>query len=166
MTVAITPQRFVRHPSWGLWKNPIFRRYCQSRLRITGLGVFLLVTVLIAGFMVALPHSIAVRNHQTAVDGARISVIALLGLQGLILFILGTAQVAGGMVAERDEGVIDYQRLIPMSPLSKVLGYLFGLPAREYVLFFVTVPFSAWLLWRGQVGWRVWLPLYAVVFSS
>ena len=29
------------------------------------------------------------------------------------------AQVAGGMTAERDEGVIDYQRLIPMSPLAK-----------------------------------------------
>ncbi|MDQ3621274.1 MAG: hypothetical protein M3463_02130 [Verrucomicrobiota bacterium] len=82
------------------------------------------------------------------------------------MFVFGTAQVAGGMTAERDEGVIDYQRLIPMSPLSKVLGYLFGLPVREYVMFLATLPFTAWSLWRGQVAWDVWLPLYAVVFSS
>ena len=77
-------------------------------------------------------------------DAARTGIIPLLVFQGIILFILGTAQVAGGMTAERDEGVIDYQRLIPMSPLSKVLGYLFGLPVREYVMFLATLPFTAW----------------------
>ena len=80
-------------------------------------------------------------------------IIPLLVFQALILFVLGTAQVAGGMTAERDEGVIDYQRLIPMSPLSKVLGYLFGLPVREYVMFLATLPFTAWALWRGEVAW-------------
>ena len=95
------------------------------------------------------------------------AIIPLLVLPGLILFVLGTAQVAGGMTAERDEGVIDYQRLIPMSPLAKVLGYLFGLPVREYVMFLATLPFTAWALWRGQVALaHVWLPLYAVVLSS
>jgi hypothetical protein len=90
----------------------------------------------------------------------------LLFLQDFILFVLGTAQVAGGMTAERDEGVIDYQRLIPMSPLAKVIGYLFGLPVREYVMFLATLPFTAWCVWRGQVSWHVWLPLYTAVFSS
>lgn len=156
----------VRHPAWKPWENPIFRRYCRSRLRLQGLGIYLLITVLIAGFIVALVSSIGVRSHKHAVDAARMGIIPLLALQGIILFILGTAQVAGGMTAERDEGVIDYQRLIPMSPLSKVLGYLFGLPVREYAMFFATLPFTAWSLWRGQVEWSVWLPLYGVVFSS
>jgi len=70
------------------------------------------------------------------------------------------------MTAERDEGVIDYQRLIPMTPLAKVVGYLFGLPIREYVAFAVTLPFTAWSLWAGEVEWQVWLRLYAVVLSS
>jgi hypothetical protein len=37
-------------------------------------------------------------------DAARGGIPPLLVLQGVILFILGTAQVAGGMTAERDEG--------------------------------------------------------------
>lgn len=156
----------IRHSAWKPWENPIFRRYCQSRLRARGLGVSLLITVLIAGFIVALVHSIGTHSRETAVDIGRTSIIPLLILQGIILFIFGTAQVAGGMVAERDEGVIDYQRLIPMSPLSKVFGYLFGLPIREYVMFAATLPFTAWSLWRGQVAWSVWLPIYAAVFSS
>jgi hypothetical protein len=156
----------ARHCAWKVWQNPIFRRYCQSRLRLHGLGVALLITVLIAGFIVSLVSSIGIRVHMTVADAARPGIIALLVVQGFILFILGTAQVAGGMTAERDEGVIDYQRLIPMSPLSKVLGYLFGLPVREYVMFLTTLPFTAWLLWRGEVAWNVWLQLYLIVCSS
>ena len=156
----------LRSSVWKLWENPIFRRYCRSRLRFRDLGAALLMTVLIAGFIVGLVSSIGVRSHETPMDAARTGLIPLLVLQGLILFVLGTAQVAGGMTAERDEGVIDYQRLIPLSPLTKVLGYLFGLPIREYAIFFATLPFTAWLLWRGQVTWSVWLPLYAVLASS
>jgi hypothetical protein len=66
-------------------------------------------------------------------------------------------------VAERDEGVIDYQRLIPLTPLTKVVGYFFGLPIREYAAFGITLPFTAWSLWRGQVSWTSWLPLYTAV---
>lgn len=151
---------------WRIWENPIFRRYCQSRLRLRGLGISLLITVLVAGFIVALVTSIGWRSHANPADAARTGIIPLIVLQGLLLFVFGTAQVAGGMTAERDEGVIDYQRLMPMSPLSKVLGYLFGLPVREYVMFLATLPFTAWLLWRGQVAFGVWMPLYAVVFTS
>ena len=156
----------LRHPAWKLWSNPIFRRYCQSRLRWRGLAVALLIVVLLAGFIVALAHSIGIRSHMSPADAARGGLIPLLILQGLILFVFGTAQTAGGMTAERDEGVIDYQRLIPMSPLAKVLGYLFGLPVREYAMFLATLPFTAWALWRGHVAWQVWLPLYSVVFTS
>jgi hypothetical protein len=156
----------TRHSAWVIWQNPIFRRYCRSRLRSRGLGVWLLIVVLIAGFMVAMANSIGIRLDANPRDSARGGLIPLLFLQGIILFILGTAQVAGGMVAERDEGVIDYQRLVPMSPLAKVLGYVFGLPVREYVLFAATLPFTAWSLWRGQVDWHVWLPLYGAVLSS
>lgn len=161
-----TQPRPDRHRSWALWKNPIFRRYCRSRLRPRGLGIALLISILLAGFIVAMAHSAGVRMEMKPWDAARNAIIPLMVVQSVILFILGTAQVSGGMTAERDEGVIDYQRLIPMSPLAKVTGYLFGLPVREYVMCLSTLPFTAWALWEGRVSWETWLPLYVIIFTS
>jgi hypothetical protein len=166
MTTAVSETAFKRHSAWNIWGNPIFRRYCQSRLRVRGLSVYVLVTVLIAAFIVALATTSSSHFKLTSSDAARTPIIPLLVFQDLILFILGTAQVAGGITAERDEGVIDYQRLIPMSPLAKVLGYLFGLPIREYCMFLATVPFTIYSIWLGGISWHVWLPLYAAVLSS
>jgi hypothetical protein len=158
---------YTRHPAWNIAGNPIFRRYCRSRLRPVGLTGGLLISILIAGFIFALVRSLGVYQMRLVpADAERATLVPLLVFQALILFVLGTAQVAGGMVAERDEGVIDYQRLIPMSPLAKVVGYLFGLPVREYVMFFSTLPFTAWALWRGGVEMEHWLPLYGILISS
>ncbi|MEO5913925.1 MAG: hypothetical protein ABIS50_06805 [Luteolibacter sp.] len=161
------PTESTRHSDRKFWANPIFRRYCRSRLRPQGLAVALLISVLIAGFLFFMLRA-GTRGHTTlsAADVERAALVPLLILQGLILFVLGTAQVAGGMTAESDEGVIDYQRLIPMNPLSKVFGYLFGLPVREYAMVFSTLPFTAWALWKGEVAASVWLPVYTVFFSS
>jgi hypothetical protein len=154
-------------PTWKFWQNAIFRRYCTSRLRPRGLGVALLISLMIAGFIFFTARSSGMnRADLSAVDAARAALIPLLVFQSIILFILGTAQVSGGMTAETDEGVIDYQRLIPMTPLAKVLGYLFGLPVREYAMLAVTLPFTAWSLWQGEVSASTWLPLYAVFITS
>jgi hypothetical protein len=155
-----------RHRTWEVWKNPILHRYCRARLRPKGLGLALLITVLIAGFMVAMARSGGVRSGLSPSDAARLALPPLLVFQCVILFIFGTAQSAGGMTAERDEGVIDYQRLVPMTPLSKVLGFLFGLPVREYAMFLTTLPFAGWALWLGGISWHVWLPLYATILTS
>ena len=99
-------------------------------------------------------------------DAERTPLIPLFILQGVILFLLGTGQVAGAMTAEGDEGVLDYQRLAPMTPLAKVLGYLFGLPIREYLLCLATFPFTLWCLWKGGVPFYVAAELYATFFCS
>lgn len=164
MTAATAPTS--GHPSWNIPGNPIFRRYCRSRLRPRGAGISLLITLLVAGFITAVAVTGGARTGLTPSDSARAAVIPLLAFQCLILFVLGTAQAAGGMTAERDEGVIDYQRLIPMSPLAKITGYLFGLPVREYVMVLVTLPFTAWALWSGGIAPSVWAPLYLAVLSS
>ncbi|WP_411846280.1 hypothetical protein AAFN60_01030 [Roseibacillus persicicus] len=152
-------------PVWALWANPIFRRYCKSRLRPKGLGVMLMMTLIVTGFAFALARAIAL-HELDPIDAARIPVIPILVIQGIILFFLGTGQVAGGMTAEGDEGVIDYQRLAPMSPLAKTFGYLFGLPIREYVLFLSTLPFTIWSFWEGQIPLFVAGQLYGGVLSS
>ncbi len=171
-------------PAWKLWRNPIFRRYCRTRLRPRALGVALLITVLVAGFAFAMSRTVAksemgrtwkqgpnqqfvMEYHEPKMsDVERVPFFFLLGIQGLIIFIIATGQVAGGMTADADEKTMDYVRLSPMTPLAKVLGYLFGLPIREWIMFAATLPFTAWSLWKGQVAAEYWVPLYAVVITA
>lgn len=164
-------------PAWCLWRNPILKRFLRTRLRPRALGGWLLVTILLAGFIFFLCRSIALRDMERELDYARKypvqvaenakrgfimptptlesaerTCLPFLGiLQTFILFIIGTGQVAGGMTADAEEGTMDYMRLTPMTPLAKVLGYLFGLPVREWIMFASTLPFTAWAIWRGQV---------------
>ena len=154
-------------PVWALWKNPIFRRYCRSRLRPSSFGFFLLITILVAGFLFFVTRAGALRSQELLpADAARLPLIPLLFVQGMLLFLMGTGQVAAGMTAEADEGVLDYQRLAPMTPTMKIVGYLFGLPVREYLLFLATMPFTVWSLWKGEVPLAVCLKLYGVFLSS
>ena len=154
-------------PVWMIWANPIMRRYARSRLRPAGLGIWALMVLLIAGFMFFAIRGVAMRNGMMElVDAARIPIIPLLFLQGIVLFVLATGQVAGAMTAEADEGVLDYQRLAPMTPLSKVVGYLFGLPIREWLLFVLTLPFTVISMVQGEVPLRIGLQVYAVFVAA
>ncbi|HEX2746833.1 MAG TPA: hypothetical protein VHM91_02445, partial [Verrucomicrobiales bacterium] len=155
-------------PAWCLWRNPILRRYLRTRLRPRGLGASLIVVLVVAGFIFAFCRIMGIKQMEMATrymehkpgvsmlipsmaDIERYCLLPLMALQAFILFIGGTGQVAGGMTSEADEGTMDYMRLSPMTPLAKVLGYLFGLPVREWVMFASTLPFTAWGLWKGEV---------------
>jgi hypothetical protein len=152
---------------WNIPANPVFRRYARARLRPQALAVGLILTVMVAAFVFFGARTIALyRSGLEVVDAERVPLLPLMVLQAVMLFFLGTGQVAGGMTGEADEGVLDYQRLTPLTPLTKVLGYLFGLPLREYVLFASTLPFTAWGLWRGQVPFSAWAPVYLVLLTS
>ena len=150
-------------PFWAIWANPIVRRYARSRMRPRALGISLLVTLMIAGFLFFVIRQLGIYQAELSIrDAHRMPIIPLLFFQGFILFVLGSGQTAAGMTAEADEGVIDYQRLTPMTPLAKVVGYLFGLPIREYVTFLATMPFTLWAFWRGEVPLHIGLQLYGV----
>ena len=160
------PTHAAGHPAWKVWSNPILHRYRRSRLRARNLTLGCCITFLISAFIVGITSSFGIRTEADPVSSARSAIIPLLVLQAFILFVMGTAQVSGGMITERDEGGVDYQRLVPMSPLAKVLGYLLGLPIREYVLAAVTLPFTVWVLARGQVPFTAWAPLYWVLLTT
>ena len=149
------------------WPNPIFRRYVRARLRPQALMVALLITVILAGFLYfSFRTGFRYRGQMEVADAERATLIPLLVLQALILFFLGTGNVAGGITAEADEGTLDYQRLSPLTPLTKVLGYLLGLPIREWCMFAATLPFTAWALWKGEVAASAWVPIYLGLLSS
>lgn len=148
-------------PAWKIWKNPIFLRYCRSRLRPKKLIPWLFISLIIAGFLFATSRQTAVfRGTMELMDAERMPIFPLIIWQGILLFLFGSGQVAGGMTTEADERTLDYQRLAPLSPLTKTLGYLFGLPVREYVLFLSTLPFTFWAFWQGQVPFSVFAQVY------
>ncbi|MES2709032.1 MAG: hypothetical protein V4726_20720 [Verrucomicrobiota bacterium] len=151
----------------GWWPNPIFRRFARSRLRPNALVVWLLITLILAAFLFFGPRTAALyQGHLPTVDAERAPIFFIMGLQAVILFIFGTGTVAGGVTGEADEGTLDYQRLSPLTPLRKVMGYLFGLPIREWLMFALTLPFTAWSLWRGEIAASTWMPVYATLISS
>jgi hypothetical protein len=153
--------------AWELWRNPIFLRYCRARLRPAALGVSCLLALLVSGFFFQIIRTFSEsRTELSVADVERAPLVTLLVIQAVILFVLGTAQASGGMTAERDEGVIDYQRLLPMTPAAKVIGYLFGLPVRELVMFLCTMPFSLWCFIRGGVPFGVMASIYGVMAST
>ena len=79
---------------------------------------------------------------------------------------MGTGSVAGGISREAADGMVDYQRLTPMTPLSKIMGYLFGLPVREYVLFATTLPFTIYCIVVGNISKRPIASLARVAFDG
>ena len=100
------------------------------------------------------------------VNGAREAFTPLLVLQGFFLMFLGTGRIASVTAEEKESGLLDYQRMTPMSPLAKIFGYLFGLPAREYWMFLVTLPFLLHCVIAGKLPiWNIF-HLYAVFFCS
>ena len=106
------------------------------------------------------------KGESSPVNGARNAFTFLLALQGFYLMFLGTGRVASITAEERESGLLDYQRMTPMNPLSKIAGYIFGIPAREYYMFFFTLPFLAPAILVGKLPLANIIQLYSVFFCS
>lgn len=151
----------------NLFSNPIVRRYRRSQMRPVRLWAAIVITVVIAGFIATMSYlPLRYRVGFTEADAARVAFIPLLVYQVAILAVFGTAAIGAGILRESEEGMIEYQRLTPLSPLAKVLGYLFGLPIRQYVAFGITACFSAFSIIVGEIPFRAWGSVYLVLFSS
>ncbi len=151
----------------NIFNNPIVRRFRRSQMRPVRLGAAIVITLVIAGFITTMAYlPLKYRVGFTEADAGRAPFLPLLIFQAIILGIFGTAAIGGGILRESEEGMIEYQRLTPLSPLSKVLGYLFGLPIRQYVAFGVAACFSAFSIIVGEIPFRAWGSVYLVLFTS
>ncbi len=149
-----------------IWRNPIFIRFCRSELRVKKAIFWYLLTFIVTISTVAMMFTPQVINGRDPVDAARSILLPLLIIQGVILLFLGTGSVASGITREKVDNVLNYQRLTPMRTRDKILGYLFGLPVRQYVLFGITLPFLLFILIVGRVPPSAFVPYYLVFFSS
>lgn len=148
-----------------LHANPVVWKNFKSRTRAQAAFPFLLIFI-ISGFITVITSAGLDEFSFSPVDAARTGILPLLILQSIILMFAGTGRVTSGIIHERVTGTLDYTRMTPMSPMTKVMGYLFGLPVREYMLFGVTAPFMVFLLIMGQIPLVSVLQVYIVFFSS
>jgi len=147
--------------------NPIWVRGLRARVRMRHLlswGVVAITVVLFISLMTYM--TVTQRDLGSPEDAARSVLPGLIIVQAVIMMMAGTGAVASGVARERDERLLDYQRMTPMSPTARIIGYLFGLPAREYVLFALTLPFVAGAVIVSGFSLLTLLHFYAVFFTS
>lgn len=149
----------------AIWRNPILWKNYHSRMRMQALFSFLLVLI-ISAFTTFTIYGGAERFEADTVAAARTAIIPMAIVQWIILMLAATGRITSGIIHERVTGTIEYTRLTPMSPIDKVIGYLFGLPVREYLTFFLTMPFMIFLLIVGEIPLSVVIPVYLVFLSS
>lgn len=170
LTLSATFQKLTLSATKALMKiplNPLIYRFACARLRLRPLIFRLLVTLTMVSFVFFMTFLVAREQAQLdTVAAARGTLIPIIIIQGILLMLMGTGAVASGITQEKLDGVLDYQRMTPMPAWKKVLGYLFGLPIREYVLFAVTLPFLGYALIWGKVPMAAWVPFYILFFSG
>lgn len=153
--------------SWQIWRNPIFIRYRRSQLRLTALITGLLVYGGVSLFIYLVSLGIATTRSNTPIEQTTLIPFALiLFLQLFIMNFVGTGAVASGMARESIDDVLTYQRLTPLSPFTKIVGYLAGLPVRQFYHFLVTLPVTALIVKTGNIPIDIWGPIYAVLITS
>lgn len=167
MTQMITRSRRSRLELFNVLENPIVVQHCRMRLRPLPALSWSLVVLTCVAFIFALTYySLTERGSFDPVEAAKAVLLPLIVVQGVLLMGMGTSAVATGIARERDQRLLDYHRMSPMSPLAKIVGYLFGLPSREYLLFGLTLPFVGYAVWQAGVPASKVLHFYTVFFSS
>ncbi len=127
--------------------NPILVKHVRSRLRrqpvVSSLVVIqtLCLCVLWAGFQL-----------NIFITGGAFELLVL--LQAIILIVMGSSQVSSAVNGARATGVLDFHRVSPLSPTELTLGFFFGAPIREYILFASTLPYAAICLAVGAPTFR------------
>jgi hypothetical protein len=150
----------------ALWRNPAFLRFCRSRLRFRKAIFWYLLTAIVATFVVMVNYLVAVNIRGVDAEAAaRNLFLPLLIIQGLILMGKGTAVVSAGLIQDKIDQTLDYQRLTPMTPLHSVLGYLFGLPVLEYAMVALTLPHLAFIVAVGNIPAATVATVYTAFFS-
>src|SRR5690606_37822797 len=146
------------------WRNPVYKRFFRSRLRFRKALSWYLLTLIVTTFVVSLMYTLQINGSTPPETAARNLWIPLLVIQGLILMIKGTGSVSAGLIQDRLDQTIDYQRLTPVSPLGNLVGYLFGLPVLEYAMFALTLPHLGFVVIVGKIPAGALVSVYCAFF--
>lgn len=148
----------------AIWRNPVFERFRRSRLRVRKSIFWFLLTIIVATFVVSLTYIVRRNIGVGPVAAARGLWFPLLIIQGLILLLKGTGAVAAGLIQDKMDQTLDYQRLTPVTALRNLLGYLFGLPVLEYAMFALTLPNLLFIAVVGEIPLSAMASVYSAFF--
>jgi len=140
-------------------ENPILVKHLRSRLRKEPLSASIVVVLVLC-------LCIAWASFQITGFPRGSTIGLLFTLQTIILVIMGSGQVTSSISSARASGILDFHRVSPLTPIELTLGFFFGAPIREYVLFACTLPFSALFLTTGSLSMRGFIQLMIVLFAS
>ena len=145
-----------------VFENPLLVKHTRARLRRQHTLPLIAAVVVTCGLVM---WSMAMFAEGASEDVAGLFMF-LLVMQAGILLLAGTYRVATD-VSEAQQGLmLDFHRISPQRPLAITLGFLFGSPIREYVLFACTLPFSLALAYAGDVSALSWFALMLALIST
>jgi hypothetical protein len=150
--------------TFQIWRNPAFLRFWRSRLRLRKAIFWYLLTLIITTFVVSIIYIGRTNAFTPPQNAARGLWIPLLIIQGLILMVKGTGSVSAGLIQDKIDETLDYQRLTPVTPIRNLVGYLFGLPVLEYVMFALTLPHLIFIVVVGRIPLGTLLSVYLAFF--
>jgi hypothetical protein len=143
----------------GWLENPILVKHLRSRLRKQSIFSSLAVLVLLNLCLVYAGYKLG--WYQSGAVAAWI-----LGMQVVVLAIMGSGQVNGSVGGARVSGILDFHRVSPLRPTELTLGFFFGAPIREYVLFAATLPFTTLCMGFGVPSFRGFVQLMIFLITT
>jgi hypothetical protein len=127
----------------ALWlDNAILVKHARSRLRLIQLLPSLAVVMVLGVCIMLMGY-----QYNGLLGGQAFG--GLMTLQLVILAIMGASQVGSSVGKARESGILDFHRASPMPPFSEALGFFFGAPIREYLMFAATLPMTLVCIWMG-----------------
>jgi hypothetical protein len=144
---------------FGWLDNPILVKHVRSRLRQQPVFAGMVVVVALCLCMVWAGYQL-----NWFVSGRAYETLWL--LQAIILVVMGGSQVSAAVSGARTSGVLDFHRVSPLTPATLVLGFFFGAPIREYVLYACTLPFAALCIAIGAPTFGVFVQTTIVLVAT
>jgi hypothetical protein len=129
-----------------VFDNPLVVKHLRSRLRPWPTATWVSV-VLVACVGIVWSHQFAF-----GMFGSGWELQMLLWAQIFLIGIQAGYQISAAVGGARESGIFDYHRISPLPPSWIALGFLLGAPAREWLMFAVTVPFTLLAANQSDIG--------------
>ena len=142
-----------------LFDNPILIKHVRSRLRRQHVVPLLVSLPIVAG---------CIMWFGMETDGLTNGVLfsLLLVLQGAVLLLSGTMQVAMAVSKANESGILDFHRASPLPAVHQTIGFVLGAPIREYLIVACLMPFSLLCAILGSPGLGGFVVVYAILLLS